>query len=162
MSFPIRVRPTALIIQNHHVLLIEYSEHDRLHYNLPGGGAEPGESVTETLVRELREEANVEIDIGPIAFVYEFAPHRQSGEYNSETPCLHLIFDCAIQEGSVPGLPDSPDPMQVGVRWVSLQELESVTLYPNMSKHIMEYARTKRSIALVEDHQLDRYAYNMS
>jgi 8-oxo-dGTP pyrophosphatase MutT (NUDIX family) len=51
---------------------IEYEENGQYHYNLPGGGAEPGETITDALKRELLEEANVEVDVGPIAFVYEY------------------------------------------------------------------------------------------
>jgi 8-oxo-dGTP diphosphatase len=100
MASHIRIRPTALILNEDHVLLIEYSENPNdLHYNLPGGGAEPGETILETLSRELLEEANVEINIGPIAFVYEYSPHKQSRAYDSQTPVLNIIFDCSIKEG---------------------------------------------------------------
>jgi len=74
----IRIRPTALIMNEGHILLIEYQENNQYHYNLPGGGVEQGESVTDTLRRELLEEANIEIKIGKIAFLYEYCPHKQS------------------------------------------------------------------------------------
>ncbi len=158
ISSHIRIRPTALIIEDNHVLLIEYNENpEKLHYNLPGGGSEPGETITETLVRELMEEANVQINIGSIAFLYEYTPHRQSGDYESQTPVLNIIFDCSIKEGSSPRLPDVPDPMQVGVSWISLTELESIILYPNIKRHIIEYSKTKRNIEFIEDHQLESY-----
>ncbi|MCC2683450.1 MAG: hydrolase, partial [Paenibacillaceae bacterium] len=83
MSFHIRVRPTALIIENGSVLLIEYEENSQYHYNLPGGGAEPGETITDALKRELKEEASTEVEVGSIAFVYEYCPHKQSGEYDA-------------------------------------------------------------------------------
>jgi 8-oxo-dGTP diphosphatase len=39
------------------VLLVEFNDETGLHYNLPGGGVEPGESVIEALEREVRENA---------------------------------------------------------------------------------------------------------
>lgn len=157
MTFHIRIRPTALIINEGQVLLIQYQENNQFHYNLPGGGVEHGETITDTLKRELFEEANVKINIGPIAFLYEYSPHKQSGDYDSTTPVLNIIFDCEIQDGSIAKLPDSPDPNQVGVRWVPLENLDSVVLYPNLKGHIVEYSRTRRNIELIEDHQLKSY-----
>lgn len=162
MSSHIRIRPTALIIEDNHVLLIEYSENpNELHYNLPGGGVESDESIIETLERELMEEANIQINVGRIAFLYEYNPLNQSGEYNSKTPVLSIIFDCSIKAGSEAKLPDNPDPMQVGVRWVNLESLERIILYPNIKKHIIEYSKNRRSIELIEDHQLERYTKNI-
>jgi ADP-ribose pyrophosphatase YjhB (NUDIX family) len=39
-------------------------------WNLPGGGVEPGESVTEGLQREMREEIGAEVEIVRLAGVY--------------------------------------------------------------------------------------------
>ncbi|MEK6992550.1 NUDIX domain-containing protein [Paenibacillus sp. FSL K6-1566] len=51
MSYHIRVRPTALVIQEERILLVEYSDENGIHYNLPGGGAEPGETITAGVLR---------------------------------------------------------------------------------------------------------------
>ncbi|RXZ77411.1 NUDIX domain-containing protein [Paenibacillaceae bacterium] len=162
MSSHIRIRPTALIIEDNQILFIEYSEsQNELHYNLPGGGVEAGESITETLERELWEEANIQINIGPIAFLYEYNPLNQSGEYESNTPVLNIIFECSIKPGSEAKLPDNPDPMQIGVRWISLESLEQIILYPNIKSHIIEYTKNRRTIELIEDHQLEKYSKNI-
>ena len=46
MSYPIRVRACALLIQDDAVPLVEFKDEYGLHYNLPAGGVEPGESST--------------------------------------------------------------------------------------------------------------------
>jgi len=98
MSFHIRVRPTALIIKDERVLMIEYTDEEGTHYNLPGGGAEPGETVIEGVKRELLEETLAEVEVGPLAFVYECAPHKQSGEYPDVTHSINLIFECTLKK----------------------------------------------------------------
>lgn len=164
MSSHIRIRPTALVIKDNRVLMIEYKESGNpfVHYNLPGGGAEPGESITETLEREMREEVCAEIEIGPLAFVYEYAPHKQSGDYTSPTPSLNLIFECSIKEGSIPRLPEQPDPNQVGVKWIPLNELRNIILYPNIKEPIIRYANlnenSRTATLFIEDHQLPSYS----
>lgn len=57
MTFHIRVRAGAIIIENESILLIEFGDENGLHYNLPGGGVEPGETVKTAAAREVMEEA---------------------------------------------------------------------------------------------------------
>lgn len=50
MSFHIRVRAGAIIIENNKILLTVYNEPKRgIVYDLPAGGAEPNESITDTV-----------------------------------------------------------------------------------------------------------------
>lgn len=37
MTYPVRVRACALIIENDSILLIEYEDERGIHYNLPAG-----------------------------------------------------------------------------------------------------------------------------
>ena len=66
----VRLRPSAAIIRDGAILLIEDDEPGfGIHYNLPGGGLEDSESLHEGVVRELREEADAEIEVGPLILV---------------------------------------------------------------------------------------------
>lgn len=160
MNYHIRVRPTALIIENNAVLLVEYEDADGIHYNLPGGGADPGETIIEGVKRELMEETMAEAEVGPLAFVYECAPHNQSGQYPPDTPhSLNLIFHCRLKSGSVPGMPDHPDPKQSAVKWIPLSELDDIILFPNIKEHIKQYAKQPQSVGFIEDHSLDCYIH---
>ncbi|MBU7317109.1 NUDIX domain-containing protein [Paenibacillus oleatilyticus] len=157
MTYPIRVRACALILRDDSVLLIEFTDANGIHYNLPAGGVEAGESVIEAVIREAREEAAADVEVGPLAFVYEYAPHRSDHVYGA-THSIHLIFDCKLKEGAVPAMPASPDPNQTGVRWVSLSKLDSIVLYPNLRKQIADYAtRRAGTPVFFEEHQLDKY-----
>ncbi|AGX04748.1 MULTISPECIES: NUDIX domain-containing protein [Bacillus] len=157
MPHHIRVRAGAVIMENDSILLIEFNDENGLHYNLPAGGAEPGETVKEAARREAMEEASIDVEAGPLAFVYEYAPHTAEGRFG-ETHSLCLMFECKIKEGSHAKMPDNPDPQQTGVRWVKLSELHKIILYPNMKEHILEYARNKRNLELIEEHKLEEYA----
>jgi len=158
MGFHIRVRPTALILKNDCILLVEYVDENGVHFNLPGGGAEPGETLMEGVRREVFEETCADVEVGPVAFVYEMAPHRQSGDYHNTPHNLSVVFECFLKEGSIPKMPDRPDLNQSGVKWVPLSSIDSIVLYPNMKEHIRQYAAQRSSIPLIEDHTLARYA----
>lgn len=156
MTYPIRVRACALIIENDSILLVEFNDHRGIHYNLPAGGVEPNESVIEAVHREAKEEASIDVEVGPLAFVYEYAPHLNSNRFGA-THSLQLMFDCKIKEGSIPKMPENPDPNQIGVKWIKLAELDNIMLFPNIKEHIINYAKNKQNIEFIEEQTLATY-----
>lgn len=157
MSYHIRVRPTGLIVKDEKILLVEYEDEHGIHYNLPGGGAEPGETIIEGVKRELYEETAAEVEVCSLAIVYECAPHKQSGDYPDAPHSLNLIFECTLKEGSIPRQPEITDPNQSDVKWIPIKELDSILLFPNIKKEIKEYIETKRNIEIIEDYTLEKY-----
>ncbi|AMO85810.1 NUDIX domain protein [Solibacillus isronensis B3W22] len=152
----VRIRCTALIIENNSVLLVEYDDNG-IHYNLPGGGLEPGETIREGVAREVFEETTADVEVGPIALIYEFPPHKQSGDYDENAKHgLHVIFECTLKNGSIPKLPEYPDPNQTAVKWIPIEELDSILLLPNIIQQIKNYFDNRRNIELIEDYQLEK------
>lgn len=96
MTYHIRIKAGAVIIENDSILLIEFNDENGIHYNLPAGGTEPGETVIEAVGREAKEEASVDVEVGPLAFAYEYAPHLNDNKYGT-THSLHLMFECKIK-----------------------------------------------------------------
>lgn len=143
MTYPIRVGARAIIIEQESILLVECEDTTGLHYNLPGGGVEAGESIVGALKREVREEVSVEIEVGSLLFVIEYEPNRNAG-WAGTTPVLSLIFDCQLSKKAQPHLPEKPDEYQTGVKWIKLAELESVELLPHISDRIIAYARQQK------------------
>lgn len=154
MAFHIRVRAGAVIIENNQILLTEYNHPVRgIVYDLPAGGAEPNESLIEAVIREAKEEACVDVEVGPLAFVYEYAPHLNLKKFG-DTHTLVMMFECKRKEGSIPKLPPTPDPHQIGVKWLPIEELQNIQLYANIGNHIQEYIINRRNIDLLEEHKL--------
>ena len=161
MTYHIRVKAGAVIIENDSILLVEFSKEEKgVHYNLPGGGVDPGETIIDAVRREAWEEASAEVDVGPLAFVYEYAPGINEHRYGS-THSLALYFDCTLREGSIPKFPAVPDPNQSGVAWVPLADLEQIVLYPNIKEQLLDYVKNKRSIELIEERHLKEYSTNV-
>lgn len=134
---PIRLNVGALIVQDERILLIECNAHTDLHYNLPGGGVEVGETLYEALRREVREETTAALaTIGEVAFVWEYVPHRLNQLYGPRHK-VAVIFFCTLQSDSTPQLPEVPDEDQTGVVWMPLAKLAQTPLLPNIQASIL-------------------------
>ena len=75
LMYPISVKGVLLSPKRELVLLLN----EREEWELPGGRIEIGESSTECLAREIREELNIEVDVGaPIdTYLFEVAPGKR-------------------------------------------------------------------------------------
>lgn len=123
----IRVSASAVIVRGGHILLVKFDDDTGPHYNLPGGGADPGETAEEACIREVYEETDAHIRIGRLMLVREYEPVRCRNALGKRHK-LNLVFEGVLLPGSEPRLPRKPDPYQVGVEWVPLDWLPRVDL----------------------------------
>ncbi|WP_335871738.1 NUDIX domain-containing protein [Bacillus sp. 2205SS5-2] len=154
MSYPIRVRAGAVIIENSQILLVEFNDENGLHYNLPSGGVERSETVVDAAIREVKEEAGIDVSVGSLAFAYEYAPHRNENKYG-EVHSVSFFFECKRIKGSAPKMSETPDLHQIGVKWIAIEELSNIILYPNIKKQILQFTRESKTLEWLEEERLD-------
>ncbi|WP_128545464.1 NUDIX domain-containing protein [Larkinella soli] len=135
-----KVRPAILLIENNHLLLMQYRYGDTDVFALPGGNPEPGETMDLTLIRELQEELGVEVEIGPIAFVGEVI-QPQTGEPEGKEDVLHVVFLGQVI-GGIPRL-NPTETTALAVSWKPVGELASLNLYPNVGRQIQRWLTTQ-------------------
>jgi 8-oxo-dGTP diphosphatase len=70
------------------VLLVRHA-YGRLNWELPGGASEPGETIVETAVREVREETGLDVVAEGMTGVY----------YDGERDAHHFVFLCTVTSG---------------------------------------------------------------
>src|SRR5437899_10479150 len=96
------IRPgVSAIIHTGEGLLLQRRSDNRL-WGLPGGGVEPGESVTQALVREVREETGLEVVRLRLIGDYSSPEHRPTVPY-PDGNVIHYIsssFECRVVAGA--------------------------------------------------------------
>lgn len=135
---PIRVAVWAVIVRGGDILLVEFDDpqaHPRHHFNLPGGGVEPGELLTDTIRREVYEETGAQVEVGELLLVWDHVPPHPGP---TARPHVRAVFRCALIPGSEPTRPAAPDTFQTGVQWVALTSLDSIPLIPPIGTAIRD------------------------
>jgi len=130
MEKPVKDVVAALVYQNWRFLIAKRRAGDTFggFWEFPGGTVDAGESKEEALKREIKEELDVDIDVG-----------REVYRLSAETPHSMItiyLFECKILRGS----PRAIDCAQVS--WERLSDLKNVNFIPG-DKKIVEWLEDK-------------------
>ncbi len=104
-------------------------------FNLPGGGVEPHESVTEGLIREVREECGLDVEVGRLVGVYS-KPQKHE---------VVLVFRARVTGGTL-----APSDEADYHDWVPPHELERVKLLPKHLERVQDALRDEPG-AVIKD-----------
>ncbi len=126
-----RVRPCALIIERNCVLAMKYRYGETDVYALPGGNPDPGESLSEVIVRELREELGVETEVDQLVLCGEVI-----GE-DGRQDALHAVFMVHLIAGLPVLNPEHTSALEIA--WLSMADLATRHLYPNVGQEIRAF-----------------------
>ena len=133
--FEPRIRVSAILRWQGRILLCLHEKGGKPVWLLPGGGVNSGESLTEALARELREEVGVEPPSfeGPVALVDSIAPDRTIRAKH----VVHVIFAGQL-EGSLESVA-SQDAAVSGHRLYGVDELDGVVLHPPIARFLQRW-----------------------
>ena len=142
----------ALVRRGDEILLVREQGPDdpEPKWTLPGGGAEPGELLHETLARELREETGLDlvrlgslISIGQ-TYIKRGLARGDIGAEPQEQTAIACIFEVAAWQGELPEHVVDPDGLVTEVRFfaipAALALLDRLTYRP-MREPIVAYLR---------------------
>ncbi len=127
-----KIRPCALLWRHTNsqteILLLHYRYGGCDVYALPGGNPDRGETLPQTVAREVTEEIGVTVEIGELVMTGEVLRPQLPADM------LHLVFAARNLRGE-PCL-NPAHTTALAIVWKSLDDLEQLTLYPNVGRAI--------------------------
>jgi 8-oxo-dGTP pyrophosphatase MutT (NUDIX family) len=137
---PTTVVPSANVIvinDDGGILLIRRTDNGNL--ALPGGGMDLGESITETAVREVKEETGLDVEITGLVGIYTNPRHLI--EYTSDGE-VRQEFSIVFTATPVGGRPTTSSESSELV-WCDPAEVDDVQMHPSMRQRIKHYREAR-------------------
>ncbi|PKW14146.1 NUDIX domain-containing protein [Saccharopolyspora spinosa] len=122
------------------ILLIHKIDNDR--WAIPGGGHDAGEYITETVVREVKEETGLDVEVLRLTGVYTNPNHVMAYDDGEVRQQFSLCFACRW----IGGQPREDGSETKEVRWVSPADLDQLNIHPSMRlriDHALDDSRTE-------------------
>ena len=111
------------------LLLVRHRKGNRQYWIIPGGRLEYGETFHECAVRELKEETGLDVEVEKFVFLSEaIAPDRSRHIVN-------IYIKAKVIGGE---LKLGNEPVLAGVDFIALSELERITVFPAITKNIVD------------------------
>ena len=114
------------------ILLIHKTDNDL--WALPGGGHDVGESIADTVVREVKEETGVDVEVTGIVGLYTDPRHVMVYDDGEVRQQFSICFSTKLLGGDLTTSSESK-----AVEWVAPPDLDAIPMHPSMRKRIDRY-----------------------
>lgn len=134
------VPAASAVVVNAEGKILLHKRKDNNFWSLPGGTMSPGELIVETIVREVKEEAGLQIKVIRLIGVYSDPKHiieYSDGEVRQQ---FSICFACIPEGGSIQVSEESHE-----VRFFSSDEMKKMNIHPAQLIRINDYLSNKES-----------------
>lgn len=83
-DYAFNIRITGILIENNEILVVQQKLSDKRSWSLPGGRLERGETLSQGLIREMKEETGLDVEIVRMLYICDVA--------SSSNTILHITF----------------------------------------------------------------------
>ena len=128
------VPAVSAIVPNDQGRILLIRRIDNEFWSIPGGGVEPGESVSAATVREVSEETGIDCEVTDVVGIYSDPNHvavYDDGEVRQE---FSICFRTRLIGGVVRTSDESSD-----VRFVPVEETSGYEIHPSIRLRIQHY-----------------------
>ena len=121
-------RVSAIIIESEKILLMHRIKPDSDYFVLPGGSVEENEDNISALIREIREETSLEIEVDKLLW-------QVNNEFDERTQYIYLAskYSGNLELGSPEKDRQSEDNKYV-LEWRDIKDLKTVKFFPSEIK----------------------------
>lgn len=130
-----KVRPSALIWRQNaaqtEILLMRYQYGGQAVFALPGGNPDRGETLPQTIVREIREELGVSVEVEEMILAGEMLLSQRNDDV------LHVVFAIRNLLGEPTLNPAETTALELV--WIPVLELSQLNMYPNIGAKIQPW-----------------------
>lgn len=127
-----RIAAKGILEKDNKILFIQYSDTKGIYYALPGGKHETGESLSDTVIREFKEETSLDVRTEKIVMIREFISRNPDVEiWAGGIHQVETIFTCSLldekQEHVIGSVPDGG---MLGLQWIDKNDFKNHRIYP--------------------------------
>lgn len=118
------------------LLLIHKVDNDL--WALPGGGHDVGESIRDTVVREVKEETGYDVEVTGIVGTYTNPRHVMAYDNGEVRQQFSIAFTARLTGGEARTSSESRE-----VRWVDPADLADLAMHPSMRQRVEHYLQRR-------------------
>jgi ADP-ribose pyrophosphatase YjhB (NUDIX family) len=134
------VPSVVAIVRDEHGRVLMIHKTDNNKWALPGGGHEIGESISDTVVREVKEETGFDVEVVTITGTYTNPHHVMAYDDGEVRQQFSVAFLARLVGGEAATSSESDR-----VEWVAPDEIDELDLHPSMRLRIAHALKPDRN-----------------
>ena len=133
-----RIRVAGILIEDNKILLIQHHKNDKKYWLIPGGGNDWGETTKEALIREYKEETNMDIEVDEFLFFSEtISPDKKRH-------VLNLFYKTHRNNKNDSIIKLGEEAVLTDLKFVTKEELETMIIYPNIKENLLKLMNNEK------------------
>lgn len=121
---------TAIVLNEAGELLMVHKTDNKL-WALPGGGMDPGESISQTVVRETKEETGMDVEVTGVVGIYTNPGHVIAYDDGEVRQQMSICFTTKLLGGEIATSSETSE-----VKFVPIDRLDELMINPSMRLRI--------------------------
>ena len=127
-----RIRVAGILIEDDKSLLIQHKKNDKKYWLIPGGGNDWGESTKEAVIREYKEETNLDIKVDKFLFFSETISPDKSRHV------LNLFYSVHRENRDDKVMRLGHEAVLADLKFFGKDEIKKLTIYPNIKDNLIK------------------------
>jgi ADP-ribose pyrophosphatase YjhB (NUDIX family) len=132
------VPSVTAIVPNEHgaILLVRRTDNDR--WALPGGAMDLGEYMADTVVREVKEETGIDVEVTGVVGIYTNPNHVMAYDDGEVRQQCSICFTTRILGGQLATSSETSE-----VQFIAPEHLDELNIHPSMRLRIDHYLQRR-------------------